>query len=131
MHMILSGDLNYGANGYIDWNMVLDNKGGPNHKFNFCNSPIMLDKKEKNYIKNLSFYYIKHFSFFIKPNSKRIAFSRFTDNIEVSAFENPDSSIIIILLNRNDFNKEYNLVLKNTLIHDNLDSHAIVSYIVK
>ena len=52
MHMILFGDLNYGANGYIDWNMVLDNKGGPNHKFNFCNSPIMLDKKEKEYIKN-------------------------------------------------------------------------------
>ena len=37
------GDLNSGANGYIDWNLMLDHKGGPNHKNNNCNSPIMLN----------------------------------------------------------------------------------------
>ena len=42
-----------------------------------------------------------------------------------------DNSIVIILLNRNNFNKEYNLVFKDIVIHDNLDSHAIVSYLIK
>ena len=128
-HDIL-GDLNSGINGYIDWNMVLDYKGGPNHKLNYCNSPIMVNQEKTNYIKNLSFYYISHFSHFIKPNSKRIAYSTYSTDIEVTAFQNTDGSISITLLNRNDFNKEYNIVLDNIVIHDNLDSHAIVSYLV-
>lgn len=126
-HDIL-GDLNAGVNGYIDWNMILDYKGGPNHKRNFCNSPIMINKVKNDYIKNLSFYYIGHFAKFIKPNARRIAFSRYTQDIEVTAFENIDGSIVIVLLNRTNTNKEYNICFKNTVIHDNLDSHAIVTY---
>lgn len=129
-HDIL-GDLNSGINGYIDWNMILDYKGGPNHKNNFCNSPIMINKEKNNYIKNLSFYYIGHFSKFIKPGAKRIAFSRYASDIEVTCFKNVDSSIAIVLLNRNNFNKEYNLCIQDIVIHDNLDSHAIVTYLIK
>ena len=129
-HDIL-GDLNSGVNGYIDWNMVLDYRGGPNHKFNYCNSPIMINKDNSNYIKNLSFYYISHFSHFINPGANRIAFSRYSSDIEVTSFKNIDNSIAIILLNRNNFNKEYNIVINNMVIHDNLDSQAIVSYLIK
>ncbi len=126
-HDIL-GDLNSGINAYIDWNMILNYKGGPNHKFNYCNSPVMLNKDNSDYIKNLSFYYIKQFSKYIKPNAKRIAFSRYSTDIEVTSFINQDNSIIIVLLNRNNYNKEYNIVLDNIMIHDNLDSHAIITY---
>lgn len=125
------GDLNAGINGYIDWNICLNYNGGPNHKNNFCNSPIMVNSDYTNYIKNLSFYYIKHFSHFIKPNARKIGFSKYTDNIKVTAFENPNGSIAIILFNKNNFNNEYNLVINNEVIHDNLDSHAIVSYLIK
>lgn len=104
---------------------------GPNHKKNFCNSPIMLNKTKNNYIKNLSFYYISHFSRFIKPNSKRIGISRFSDKFEVTAFKNPDNSVIIVLLNRNDFNIEYNLKINEQIFHDNLDKHAVVTFVVK
>ena len=129
-HDIL-GDLNAGINAYIDWNLILDNKGGPNHKLNYCNSPIMLNHDSTDYIKNLTYYYIGHFSRFIKPGSRRIAFSRYTDEIEVTSFINTDNSIAIILLNRNNYNKEYNLCINNKVIHDNLDSHAIVSYLIE
>ena len=129
-HDIL-GDLNAGSNGYIDWNLVLDNKGGPNHKFNYCNSPIMINKDNSDYIKNLTYYYIGHFIKFIMPGAKRIAFSKYTSDIEVTAFKNPDNSIAIVLMNRNNFNKEYTICLNDVTFHDNLDSHAIVSYVVK
>lgn len=129
-HDIL-GDLNAGSNGYIDWNLVLDNKGGPNHKLNYCNAPIMINSSKTDYIKNLTYYYIGHFSKFIMPGSKRIAFSKYTSDIEVTAFKNPDNSIAIILMNRNNFNKEYTICLNDVTFHDNLDSHAIVSYVVK
>ncbi len=129
-HDIL-GDLNAGANAYIDWNLMLDNKGGPNHKLNYCNSPIMINKDGSDYIKNLTYYYIGHFSKFILPGAKRIAFSRYTSDIEVTAFKNIDNSIAIVLMNRNNFSKEYTICLNDISIHDNLDSHAIVSYVIK
>lgn len=111
--------------------MVLDYEGGPNHKENFCNSPVILNKGKNGYIKNLSFYYIQHFSRFIKPGSKRIGFSKFSDKIKVTAFKNTDNSVIIVLLNKNDFNVEYNLKINEQIFHDNLDSHAIVTFVVK
>lgn len=129
-HDILN-DLNAGINAFIDWNMVLDYNGGPNHKNNFCNAPIMLNKNATGYIKNLTYYYIGHFSKFIKRNAKRIGFSKFTSDIEVTAFQNPDGSIVVILLNRNPFNKEFSLHLNGNLLHDNLDSHAILTYVIK
>lgn len=125
------GDLNSGINAFIDWNIVLDYNGGPNHKQNYCNSPIMINKNNTNYIKNLSFYYISHFSRYIHTGAKRIGFSRYTNKIEMTAFKNLDNSIVIILLNTNNYNIEYNLILNDKLFHDNLDSHAIVTLIIK
>lgn len=127
----IMGDLNSGSNGYIDWNMVLDYKGGPNHKKNYCNSPIMINKNNMDYIKNLTFYYIGHFSKYIKPNSRRIGLSKFTDKIEATAFKNFDNSIAVVLLNRNEYNIEYNLNLNGKIFHDNLDKHCIVTFVIK
>ena len=129
-HDIL-GDLNSGSNAYIDWNIILDNKGGPNHKFNYCNSPVMVNKDKKDYHKNLTYYYIGHFSKYIKPGSIRLGTSSYSDSIEITAFKNPDGSIAIVLLNKNSWNMEYDLCIGNTVLHDNLDQHAIVTYILK
>lgn len=125
------GDFNNGTNGFIDWNMVLEYNGGPNHKQNYCNSPIMLNKSHTDYIKTPSFYYIGHFSKYVKPGAKRIHTSSFSDKILVTAFKNLDNSVIIILLNKNNTNIEYNLCYKNYFLHDNLDSHCIVTFILK
>ena len=124
------GDLNAGANAFIDWNMVLDFKGGPNHKFNYCNSPIMLNSSKRKYVKNLSFFYIKHFSKFIKYGAKKIAYSKYTDKIELTAFKNEDESIIIVLLNKSNNNLDYNLKINNSILHETVYKHSIVTFIV-
>ena len=124
-------DFNHGVNAFIDWNMVLDFHGGPNHAKNYCNSPIMIDKKNQNYIKTPTFYYLSHFAKYIQPGSRRIHYHKFSENISVSAFKNPDKSVIIVLLNKTDKNIEYNLCYHKFLFHDNLDSHAIVTFIIK
>lgn len=129
-HDIL-GDLNAGINAFIDWNLMLDHKGGPNHKLNYCNSPIMLNENNSDYIKNLTYYCIGHFSKFLKPGAQRIALSRYDDRIEVTAFKNTDGSIAIVLLNRNDWNYEYNLCINDFVVHDNLDSHAIITLVAR
>lgn len=90
----------------------------------------MINKKATNYIKTPTFYYISHFAKYIKPGSKRIHFNKFSENISVSAFKNPDKSVIIILLNKTDKNIEYNLCYQQYVLHDNLDSHAIVTFVI-
>ncbi len=35
--------LNHWVSGWIDWNVVLDARGGPNHVGNYCGAPIMID----------------------------------------------------------------------------------------
>ena len=124
------GDLNSNVNAFIDWNLVLDYKGGPNHKRNYCNSPIMISKDCKGYVKTPAYFYIGQFSKYIKPGAKRILVTSNYEDIEIIAFENLDKSIAIILLNKKDYNIEYDFCFKNYYFHDNLDSHSIVTLII-
>ncbi len=98
-HDIL-GNLNAGISASFDWNLLLDEKGGPNHVGNFCAAPIMCDSKNDTFEKRLSYYYIGHFSRYIKPGAVRIGYSRYTDKIEVTAFCNPDGQRVAVLLNK-------------------------------
>lgn len=35
------GNLNEGMNTFFDWNLILDQEGGPNHVKNFCDAPYL------------------------------------------------------------------------------------------
>lgn len=100
-HDIL-GNLNAGMSTFVDWNILLDEKGGPNHVGNFCDAPILFNTKYGTLQKNLSYHYIRHFSRYIKPGAHRIGMTRYTDRVEVTAFENVDHSIVSVLLNRTE-----------------------------
>ena len=124
------GDLNAGVNGYIDWNILLDYNGGPNHKKNYCNSPIMLTKDSSNYNKSLAYYYIGHFSKYIKPGAVRIAFSKYSKDIIMTAFKNTDNSIIVVILNNQNFDIDFNLCVENNLFKDKIGSQSIITYVI-
>ncbi len=103
-HDIL-GNLNAGMHGFIDWNLLLDAQGGPNHVGNFCQAPVMASQ-EGTVEKQASYYYIGHFSRYIRPGAVRIGVSRYTEAIEATAFQNVDNSIAVVLLNRSGEDKE-------------------------
>ncbi len=98
-HDIL-GNLLAGTNGDLDWNLLLDELGGPNHVKNYCAAPVMCDTQKGTMEKRLSYYYIGHFSRYIRRGAMRLATTRFTDKIEAVAFENPDGSRVTVLMNR-------------------------------
>ena len=100
-HDIL-GNLLAGANGYMDWNLLLDELGGPNHVNNFCAAPIMCDTLAGTMERRLSYYYIGHFSRYIRRGAVRVATTRFSDKVEAVAFKNPDGSVVTVLLNRTE-----------------------------
>lgn len=93
------GDLNHWANGFIDWNLFLDTKGGPNLHNNFCAAPIMADAYNNKLIFLNSYYYIGHFSKYIKRGALRVRCETENKNLEVTAFQNPGGRIVVVIMN--------------------------------
>lgn len=94
------GNINAGMNAFIDWNILLNKDGGPNHVGNFCDAPIMCDTENDIVQEKLSYTYIGHFSRYIEPGAKRIASTKYTDKLEIVSLKNPNGTIVIVLLNR-------------------------------
>merc|ERR1711974_370126 len=69
------GNLNAGARGWLDWNLILDPTGGPNHVGNVCDSAIMANTSDRRLFIHPQYYYIGHFSKYILPGSRRIVSS--------------------------------------------------------
>ena len=101
------GDFNAGMNGFIDWNLILNKQGGPNHVKNYCDAPVMCDVDTDTIDVKLSYYYIGHFSRFIRPGAKRILVSKYSPDIETTAFQNTDGGKVLVLLNRSESDVEF------------------------
>ncbi|TRW89650.1 glycoside hydrolase family 30 protein [Candidatus Methylobacter oryzae] len=93
-------DLNRWTEAWVDWNLVLDQTGGPNHVGNFCSAPIIADTEAGEIHYQSSYYYIGHFSRFIRPGARRVACAKTLDSLEASAFLNSDGTVAVVVLNR-------------------------------
>ena len=121
------GNFNAGIEAFLDWNLLLDEKGGPNHVGNFCAAPMMCGGKENGLERRLSYYYIGHFSRYIKRGAKQIVSTRYTDKIETAAFLNPDGERVVILMNRTEEAQEVTLREKGYGVNMMVDAHSIVT----
>ena len=108
------GDLEAGANGIIDWNILLDAKGGPNHVGNYCDAPIMYDTEAAHMQVRLPFYYIGHFSRFIQPGARRMLTTHYSADLETCGFANPDGTHALVILNRSDHDVDFTLTRGST-----------------
>ncbi len=126
----LMGNLRAGCNGYTDWNLYLNKEGGPNHVGNFCDAPVMFDEKTQTIDVKLSYYYIGHFSRFIRPGAVRVLSSSFDPDIETVCFKNPDNSIAVVLLNRRDEEKEFTLGIQGYSADIKLPAHSIKTLVI-
>jgi O-glycosyl hydrolase len=86
--------------GWVDWNTVLDENGGPNHVGNFCSAPIIADTRNDKLIFQSSYYYLGHFSRFIRSGAQRILCATNRDDLEATALASPDGTLAVIVLNR-------------------------------
>ena len=123
-HDIL-GNFNAGMNAYLDWNIYLDELGGPNHVKNYCDAPVMCDTKNDTIDVKLSYYYIGHFSRFIKRGAKRMLVSRFTSKVEACGFVNPDGEKIMILLNCTDDTQAFTFCESGMKCDMEIPAHSI------
>ena len=104
-------DFNNGTVGWTDWNILLDQNGGPNHVGNFCFAPIHADTTSGELIYTPSYYYIGHFSKFIRPNAKRVSTAVSRSNLISTSFLNKDGKMVTVVMNQSDKNITYNLII--------------------
>jgi glucosylceramidase len=102
-------DFNSGIVAWTDWNILLDETGGPNHVKNLCFAPIHGNTTTGEVMYTNEFYYIGHFSKFVRPGAKRIACSPSRSALSTTAFINTDGKVAVIVMNKGEEKIDYNL----------------------
>jgi glucosylceramidase len=124
------GCLNNWVDGWVDWNMVLDRQGGPNWFENWCVAPVIVDPEQDEVYMTPIYYTMAHFSRFIRPGAKRIGFESSDDSLMVTAAENPDGSVSVVILNQSLEQKNIKLSLGERSAEISISPQAIQTLVV-
>lgn len=124
-------DLNNGTVAWTDWNVLLDEKGGPNHVGNFCFAPIHADTRTGDLIYTNAYYYIGHLSKFIRPGAKRVSASGSRSALLSTAFKNTDGSLVVVVMNQTDKDLDYSLWIQGEAAKTKSLAHSIMTLVVK
>lgn len=124
-------DFNAGTAAWTDWNILLDENGGPNHVGNFCFAPVHADVKSGKLLYTNSFYYIGHFSKYIKPGAKRIISAPSRTMLSSTAFQNPDGSVVVVVMNTTDQKLPYQLWVAGNAAETVSEPHSISTLVIK
>ena len=123
-------DLNRWTVGWIDWNLVLDELGGPNHVGNMCSAPIIVDTAHDALLHQSSYYYLGHFSRFIQPGAQRVLCAATRQNLETTAFINQDGSVAVIAMNRTEQAIAFKLNANCQQALTELPARSIATYLI-
>lgn len=124
------GDLNHGMTAFYDWNLLLDQDGGPNHVGNFCQAPFLYDLEKKELRPQVIQKHFYQFSHYIQNGAVRIGVSKYTEELDITAFKNPDETIAVVLLNRTKEGKKVYLRLEGQVVDFVVPAEAIVTGIL-
>ncbi len=124
-------DFNNGTVAWTDWNVLLDERGGPNHVGNFCFAPVHADTKTGQIFYLSSFYYIGHFSKFIRPGAKRITSAVSRGQLLSTAFVNPDGKIAVVVMNQSGDTIPYRLWIAGQAAEVTSLPHSIQTLVVE
>jgi glucosylceramidase len=122
-------DFNNGTSGWTDWNILLNENGGPNHVQNYCFAPVHADTKTGELIYTPSYYYIGHFSKFIRPNAKRVSTSVSRTQLQSTSFMNENGEVVTVVMNQTNEKINYRLYVGRDAVTETILPHAIQTFI--
>ena len=124
------GCLNNYVDGWIDWNMVLDTQGGPNWFENWCLAPVIVNpEKDEIYFTPL-YYTLAHFSKYIRPGATVIALENSDKDLQVTAAENSDGSIAVVVFNEGKIKKDFKILLRDKETAISINPQAIQTIVI-
>ena len=124
------GSLNNWVDGWVDWNMVLDTQGGPNWVNNWCVAPIIVDPSKDEIYYTPLYYVMTHFSKYIRPGAEIIDVENNDSDLMVTAAQNPDNSIAVVLFNEGKDEKSFNIKLNEYSKIITINPQAIQTVII-
>lgn len=122
-------DFNNGVTGWTDWNILLDEKGGPNHADNNCFAPVHYDTRTGELIFTPAYYFIGHFSKFVSRNARRIGCVSSRSQLLATSFKNQDGKICTVVMNKSDMQITYYLRTVKQEVAISILPHAIQTLI--
>ncbi|WP_439131280.1 glycoside hydrolase family 30 protein [Polaribacter sp.] len=122
-------DFNSGVVGWTDWNILLDENGGPNHVQNFCFAPIHANTVTNELIYTPTYYYIGHFSKFVQPGAKRVSTTTSRSTLDSTTFLNNNGKLITVVMNKTDKKISYKLAIHKVETTIEILPHAIQTLI--
>lgn len=130
-------DLESGASAWIYWNMILDEKGGPwavspihgNPDPNEQHPVVIVNRQTKRVSYTGLYYYLSHFSKFVRPGAVRIQTAGALDGVRAISFRGPDENFISELMNSRKEDVEVSLLFHRRLVRITLPAVSITTAI--
>jgi glucosylceramidase len=128
-------DLEVDTSAWIYWNMILDEKGGPwsvseihgNPDPNVQHPVVIIDRRTKKVTYTGLYYYLAHFSKFVRPGDIRIKTTGSLDGVRVMAFKAPDGEIVTELMNSKDEDVEIGVKFHDRVLRSKLPAISITT----
>ena len=124
-------DFNNGTAAWTDWNILLDETGGPNHVGNFCFAPIIADTRTGELHYTYEYYYIGQLSKFVKPNAQRVGTATNRDFLVSTSFVNTNGQLVVVVMNEGDKDTDYNLWIEGKAAQLDAPAHSIQTVVLE
>lgn len=140
------GDFSNFTSAFCDWNLLLSENGGPSHNRNAetsscagiiyedkscgCYAPVLLDTQNRELVFTPIYYYIGHFSKYVQVGARRVATTKYNEQISTIAFKNPDNSIVLVMMNTADQTMPAIIRHNDVCTRINMKAHSIVTAIL-
>jgi glucosylceramidase len=130
-------DLESGASAWIYWNMILDEQGGPWLVSEIHHDPdnnqqhpvVMVDRRKKEVVYTGLYYYLAHFSKYVRPGAVRVASAGSVDGVRCLAFQNKDGGMVAQLLNSRKQPAKVDLEWRGGFLSGELPALSISTYL--
>lgn len=125
------GGLNNWLRGWIDWNIVLDTQGGPNHVSNWCIAPVIVNTDSKQVYYTPLYYTMCHFSKYIRPGAVRIDVKNANPELMVTAVQNTGGNIVVEILNQGLSEQIYQIKIADKAAELKIPGQALQTLIIE
>lgn len=143
----ICGDFNNFTGAFCDWNILLNQYGGPYHnryskpvtagsivyedKGAGCRAPVLYDEETKELNYTPTYYYVGHFSKYVERGAKRVATTKYCDQIQSCGFKNPDGTLVVVVMNMADEALPVNLRHEGGCTALELEAHSIMTVLLE
>ena len=132
---LIFNDLEAGTSAWIYWNMILDENGGPwlvspihgDPEKNAQHPVVMIDRQKKEVTYTALYYYLSHFSKFVRPGAVRVGTTGSLKGIRCIAFQSKDGGMVAEVMNSRSQPSAITLKWKNESLHLSLPAMSITS----